>query len=86
MQATPSMHFTYETIMVGGELVRTATEAQRAIQVTSPQAYGLSSVAETQVLGCTRLLSGAVRNDTAQKRPKVFCTVFQKPERAPRRS
>lgn len=41
MQTTPSMHFAYETIMVGREVVTTASEAQQAIQVTSPQGYGL---------------------------------------------
>ena len=83
MQTPPTMHFTYETIVVSGELVSTVNEDQQAIQVTSPQGCGLSSVAQTRVLGYTRLLGGAVRNDTAQKRLHVFCIAVQKPERAP---
>lgn len=82
MQTAPSVHFTYEAVMVSGELVRMASEAQQAIQVTSPHGYGLSLVAQENILECTRhcvVLCCEKRHST--EKPKV-----QKPEGAPGRS
>lgn len=86
MQTASSVHFTCGTVMVSEELVSTASEAQQAIQITGPHSYGISLVAQENILECTRHLCCVVRNDIAQKRPEVFYMVVQKPEGAPRRS